>query len=128
MDNVYARVGDSFQQIGGECPPGFVQMSGVRPEPDFVANASGEWVVPPPVVPNSVSAAQGGIALIHFGMMDAVMAVAQAPETPATHKWAFERSTIWERNSPSFNYLADQAGITEQQKDELFIFAAGVVP
>ncbi|MEY9435586.1 hypothetical protein [Bradyrhizobium elkanii] len=85
---------------------------------------------PPPAVqvPASVTAAQGGIALIHFGHMDAVQAVVDAPDTPAEYKWAWSRATTWERNSPSFNYFADRAGISEQQKDELFVFAAGVVP
>lgn len=82
----------------------------------------------PVVVPQSVTPAQGGIALINFGLMDAVMAVVNAPDMPATHKWAFERATSWERNSPSFNYIADRAGITEQQKDELFIFGASMTP
>lgn len=81
-----------------------------------------------PIVPSQVMASQGGIALIHFGLMDAVQAVVDAPDTPATHKWAWARATTWERNSPSFNYFADRAGITEQQKDELFVFAGAVVP
>ncbi|MNL05103.1 hypothetical protein D3C87_1256840 [compost metagenome] len=82
----------------------------------------------PPVVPRQVPASQGGIALIHFGLMDAVMAVVNAAETPATHKWAWDRATTWERDSPSFNYFADRAGISEQQKDDLFVFAGAVVP
>ncbi len=82
----------------------------------------------PQIVPSQVTASQGGIALIYFGLMDAVQAVVDAPDTPATHKWAWARATTWERDSPSFNYFADRAGITEQQKDELFVFAGAVVP
>lgn len=46
---VYAKVGDSFQQVGGECPAGFIQMNDLRPDGDYIAAESGEWVpVPPP--------------------------------------------------------------------------------
>lgn len=46
---VYAKVGDSFQQVGGECPAGFIQMNGMRPDGDYIASETGEWVpVPPP--------------------------------------------------------------------------------
>lgn len=46
---VYAKVGDSFQQVFGECPSGFIQMNGLRPDGDYIASETGEWVpVPPP--------------------------------------------------------------------------------
>lgn len=44
--SVFAMVGDSLQQIGGDCPPGFILMAGERPEPDFVASPAGEWIDP----------------------------------------------------------------------------------
>ncbi|WP_052181488.1 tail fiber assembly protein [Plesiomonas sp. ZOR0011] len=54
---VYAKVGDSFQQIGGECPAGFIQMSGMRPDDgDYIAAETGEWIpVPPPTQEQLVS-------------------------------------------------------------------------
>lgn len=44
--NVYAKIGDNFQQIGGQCPPGWVLMTGQRPAPGFIATEAGEWVDP----------------------------------------------------------------------------------
>lgn len=86
---------------------------------------------PDPVDPGplqSVSAAQGGIALIRAGLMDDVQAAVDAPDMPAEVKWAWDKATIWERNSPAFNYIADKAGITDAQKDALFIDANQIVP
>lgn len=83
-----------------------------------------DYIAPAPIVPNLVSAAQGGIALIQAGLMDAVQVVVNDPETPAEHKWAWERAQVWTRNSPALNFLADKAGISQQQMDGLFIAAA----
>lgn len=56
---VYAKVGDFFQQVGGECPAGFIQMNGLRPDDgDYIASETGEWVpVPPPTQEQLVSEA-----------------------------------------------------------------------
>jgi hypothetical protein len=43
---IYAKPGDSAQQFGGSCPDGWVQMQSERPEGNYVANESGEWVIP----------------------------------------------------------------------------------
>ncbi|RIQ55313.1 hypothetical protein [Bordetella avium] len=80
------------------------------------------------IVPQSVTAAQGGIALIEAGLMDAVMAVVSSPELPAAHKWAWDRTTIWERSSPSLGFIAQAAGISDEQMDDLFIRAAEIRP
>ena len=45
MKQVYAEVGSSFQQFGGECPTGWVVMQSERPSPDHVANVDGQWVI-----------------------------------------------------------------------------------
>lgn len=41
--NIYAKIDESCQQIGGDCPDGWVRMTGVRPTPDHTANADGTW-------------------------------------------------------------------------------------
>ncbi|KDD42555.1 hypothetical protein [Bordetella bronchiseptica] len=41
---MYAKIGDSFQQVGGQCPPGWISMVGLRPAPEFIAAETGEWV------------------------------------------------------------------------------------
>lgn len=93
----------------------------------------GQWVpdedVPPVVtVPASVSAAQGGIALINAGLMTAVQAAVDDPDTPDWVRWAWERATIWERPSPALAYLANKAGISSQQMDDLFIAGKAIQP
>lgn len=89
--------------------------------------AIAEYVAPPTPVPQRVSAAQGGIALINANLMDAVQAAVNAADTPATVKWAWERAQDWERPSLALAYLADKAGITSAQMDDLFIAAAQIV-
>jgi len=77
-----------------------------------------------PTVPQSVTAAQGGIALIQAGLMTVVQEAVDAPDTPADVKWAWARAATWERGSAALAYLADKAGITAQQMDDLFVSAA----
>lgn len=42
--NVYAKAGEALQQIGGDMPEGWVAMDSQRPEGDYVASETGEWV------------------------------------------------------------------------------------
>lgn len=41
--SVYAELGSSFQQIGGDRPAGWLVMQGERPSPEHVAGADGAW-------------------------------------------------------------------------------------
>ena len=43
---IYAKVGESFQQIGGSCPSEYVQMQGERPTPQHIACENGTWGLP----------------------------------------------------------------------------------
>lgn len=43
---IYAKPGESAQQFGGTCPDGWVQMQSERPEGNYVASETGEWVTP----------------------------------------------------------------------------------
>lgn len=45
---IYAKVNESFQQVGGSCPNGFIEMQCERPTPRHVAQADGNWVLPAP--------------------------------------------------------------------------------
>lgn len=50
MSGVYAKVGDSFQQFGGECPQDWIEMIGPRlgeGGSDFVAAPDGTWIPAP---------------------------------------------------------------------------------
>lgn len=46
---IFAKPGESQQQFGGECPSGWVEMSGSRPGgAGWVASETGDWVQPIP--------------------------------------------------------------------------------
>lgn len=45
MRKVFAEVGGSLQQIGGECPDGWVVMQSERPTPEHVAQDDGSWFI-----------------------------------------------------------------------------------
>lgn len=49
MQKVFAEVGQSLQQIGGDCPGGWIEMSKQRPDASSIAQADGTWALPPPV-------------------------------------------------------------------------------
>lgn len=42
--DVFAEIGQSLQQIGGDCPEGWQKMKCERPGPAYVAGKKGEWV------------------------------------------------------------------------------------
>lgn len=46
--NVYAELNNSFQQVGGACPAGWIVMQSDRPSPEHIASEGGTWVVPVP--------------------------------------------------------------------------------
>lgn len=41
---VFAMQGESFQQVGGNCPEGWIVMQGQRPSIGHIAQADGTWV------------------------------------------------------------------------------------
>lgn len=55
MQKVFAEVGQSLQQIGGDCPAGWVEMLDQRPDIDCVAQADGTWAAPAPAYPEMSS-------------------------------------------------------------------------
>ena len=50
MQKVFAEVGQCLQQIGGECPAGWIEMAGQRPSENHVASSDGCWLLPSPEV------------------------------------------------------------------------------
>lgn len=42
---VFAEVDSSLQQIGGECPEGWVVMQGERPTINHTADSEGNWII-----------------------------------------------------------------------------------
>lgn len=47
--SVYARVGENYMYVGGDCPDGCIQMWGPRPEDenalDYTAQPDGTWAI-----------------------------------------------------------------------------------
>ncbi|SDU61497.1 hypothetical protein [Pseudomonas mediterranea] len=47
--SVYAEVGSNFQQVGGDCPDGWIQMISQRPDGEdtllYTASDTGRWVI-----------------------------------------------------------------------------------
>ena len=110
---------------------GIFAFSDIQTVPDDLIPLTPEEInallSPPSMVPQVVSAAQGGIALIRAGLMDAVQAAVDAPETPSEVKWAWAHATTWDRSSPALAFLAGAAGITQEQMDALFMAADKIV-
>jgi hypothetical protein len=81
-----------------------------------------------PTVPASVTARQAHQALIVMGLYDqvapAINAIADATQRRLVQaEW--DKSQVFERNRPALIALATGAlGMTEQQLDDLFVFAA----
>lgn len=46
METIYGQLGGYAQQIGGDCPAGWVVMDALRPDLDHVALADGAWAIP----------------------------------------------------------------------------------
>lgn len=49
MEQVFAEIGSNFQQVGGECPTGWITMDSQRPDddsiPDYTAQPNGTWAI-----------------------------------------------------------------------------------
>lgn len=125
MSNVYAEVGDSFQQVGGRCPDGYIEMIGERPTPNHVAQADGSWIEKIPV-PEVVSKAQAVLALNAAGKWDEVDAHLNADDTPVEQKLAWANITEVHRDSPMLAAVSDAIGLSDEQVDELFIAASQI--
>lgn len=132
--NVYAEPGQSLQQMGGECPEGWVEMNGQRPSPAHVAAATGDWVIPTasPAVPQSVSRWQGreAMRLTPYGspgdgvsLFDAAEALLHRPETPEYYVRAWDELQAFEFDSPMLVAIADELGLTYEDRVALFLFA-----
>jgi hypothetical protein len=135
--NVYAEQGGSFQQVGGECPEGWIVMAGQRPAPEHIAAESGEWVLPPETVeiPQSVSRWQGreAMRLTPYGtptdgvsLFDAAVERLNRPETPEYYRTAWDELQEFEFDSPMLIAIADELGLTYDDRVALFLFAVSL--
>lgn len=83
-----------------------------------------------PIVPHMVTKAQGKTALIQSGLWQAVVDYVAAIEDETERmlaEVALHDAQDYRRDSPFLNAAADALGITEEQKDDLFILASSIV-
>jgi hypothetical protein len=93
----------------------------VRPTPQHQW-IDGAWVQGPPPVPQAVTPFQASLALLQFGMLDAVeSAVASASRET---QLAWNKATTIERNSPFVASMSATLGLNNAQLDNLFTLAA----
>jgi len=129
MSSVYAEVGASLQQIGGDIPDGWIVMQGERPSPEHVAQADGSWAIPPAPVPQVVTMRQARISLSRAGLLPQVEQLLGALEgqsgDEARIEWEYSQEV--HRNKPFVVHLGAALGLSPAQIDDLFIAAAGLV-
>jgi len=83
-------------------------------------------VVPPPVVPESVTRFQALAALELDGKLDAVEALMADPVTPKLARLAYHNALNFERASPTIATMSAALGWTNEYVDQLFIVADGI--
>lgn len=82
-----------------------------------------------PVVPQSVSRAQGKSALIRAGLWQGVVDFVNSISDPvekAVAEVALNDTTHWQRSSLFLNSAAEALGLTNEQLNQLFIDAAKI--
>lgn len=83
-----------------------------------------------PVIPYSVTKAQGKAALIQAGLWQAVVDYVEGIEDETEQmlaEIALHDAQDYRRDSPFLNATADALGLTEERKDELFILASNIL-
>jgi len=100
-----------------------------KPSDDAAWNGS-EWVVPPAVVPQSVSARQIRLWLLRRGIslaaVDAAIDAIQDQLQRDSVRVEWDYAPYVERSHPMLVPLAAALGRTEQQVDQAFVEAAGI--
>lgn len=85
----------------------------------------------PDPVPQTITRAQGRLALYHAGLWPAVQsfvaAITNADEAFEADA-ALNHTTDWQRTSPFLNRAAAVLGLTDEQLDDLFREAAQIIP
>lgn len=87
------------------------------------------WDEPPPaaatVVPVSISRFQARAALMVAGLLESVeTAISQSD---AMTKLAWAEAVEWRRDSPTISSIGSALGLSEEDIDNLFINAAGII-
>ena len=107
-----------------------VAQYGGEVDEDLIAEVQAEWVPPPApavVIPQSVTMRQARLALLSAGLLDDVDAAITSIHDPIQRKAAeieWEYAQTVDRDSPFTRQLAQGLGLTDEQKNELFIQAS----
>lgn len=123
---VFAMPGESLQQVGGDCPEGWMVMQEQRPDGGFVALADGSWAEPPQPVPASCTRRQGLLALLAFGFKRAdieAQIAAIADETEREEAQIEYEANVWERANPRLQQMWAALGGDPARLDDLFRLA-----
>lgn len=98
-------------------------------EVSWIKNAEGLFVAPPPQpspVPVEVSVFQGCAALQQAGILDEVEAYFAALPDDDISKLAWKKMTVFRRDSALMTSVGATFGLTSEQIDDLFRFAATI--
>ncbi|CAB3850684.1 hypothetical protein [Achromobacter animicus] len=126
---VYAQLGTSNQQIGGEIPEGWIVMMLAKDEgADVIAGPDGFWIGRVPV---AVSRFQGREAMHQTPhgdgtLFDAAEAVLAHSDTPAMYRRAWDELQEFRRDSEMLAAIAGVLDLTGAQIDALFILAVSI--
>lgn len=122
----YAIAGECLQQIGGDCPEGWVVMQQQRPKAGSIAQADGSWAEPLQTVPASCTRRQGLLALLAFGFkradIEAQIAAIQ-DETEREEAQIEYEANVWERANPRLQLMWVALGGAPAQLDDLYRLA-----
>lgn len=125
---VFAKPGESLQQVGGERLPGWIEMQEQRPEIGCIAMPDGTWTTSAPSAPvNAMSCTrrQGRLALLSLGLLDVAEAAIAGIEDPAERRAGqieYEAET-WERSNLFVQQLWAGLGGTPEGLDDAFRLA-----
>lgn len=107
MIKVFAQFGQSLQQVGGDCPDGFIEMNEQRPGLYNLAQADGKWGPDVEPVPACTSS-QGKRALNALGLYTQAADLIRASNDPAAEiEWG---APTWEYSNPFLQSMWEQLG------------------
>lgn len=133
----YMFPGIDIGEVGAECTiiKGFDNVQKIetwnRPEPQptpeelEAARPAAEVWAARQAMP-TLTPAQLDLALLQFGLLDAVEAFVAAADRPA--QIAYKRVQTFERSNPLLNTAAGLLGMTDEQVDAVWMYGAALEP
>lgn len=119
--DVFAKPGESIQQVGGDCPEGWVQMRSPRPDIDSLANANGTWVAAQRAYPRFM-----GNEKLDLFTHNEQLAIVTATMADPVVKLVYDRllgSAYWTYEDPEteqgLSLLQDKGLLTDARKAEI---------